>query len=84
MGPRPGPWRGHLNSLDLTTALGRAVTAVWGDLPARVQHDLFESAVRLSGEGAREPLAAFLHHVHPRTTAGEKSRAVPEPDSLGG
>jgi hypothetical protein len=74
-----------MNTEDLTTALGRAVTAIWGDLPASVQHELFESAVRLSGSDAREPLAAFLHHVHPRTTEGEKpARAVPTPDSLGG
>lgn len=74
-----------MNTEDLTTALGRAVTAVWGDLPASVQHELFESAVRVSGSGTREPLAAFLHHVHPRTVEGDKPpRAVPEPDSLGG
>ena len=73
-----------MNAEDLTYALGRAVSAVWGDLPAPAQHDLFEAAVRLSGEGTREPLAAFLHHVHPRTTHAETSRAVPEPDSLGG
>lgn len=73
-----------MNSEDLTIALGRAVTAVWGDLPATVQHDLFEAAVRLSGSAAREPLAALLHNVHPRTADGEKSRAIPEPYSLGG
>lgn len=71
-----------MNSEELTTALGRAVTAVWGDLPASVQHQLFESTVRLHGPNAREPLAALLHHAHPRTTEGEK--AVPTPDSLGG
>ena len=73
-----------MTSEDLTNAVGRAVTAVWGDLPASVQHDLFEAAVRLSGSAVREPLAALLHTVHPRTADGEKSRAVPEPDSLGG
>lgn len=73
-----------MNSQDLTRVLGRAVTAVWGDLPASVQHKLFESAIRLSGEACREPLAAFLHHVHLRTADGEKARAMPEPDSLGG
>lgn len=36
-----------MNSEDLTTARGCAVTAVWGDLPAGVQHELFKSAVRL-------------------------------------
>lgn len=77
--------RGQVNSQELTTALGRAVTAVWGDLPATVQHDLFESAVRLAGSDTREALATFLHHIHPRTTNGETPvRAVPEPDSLGG
>jgi hypothetical protein len=69
---------------DLSNVLGRAVTAVWGDLPASVQHDLFESAVRLAGEAYRGDLATFLHHAHPRTADDEKERATPEPDSLGG
>lgn len=74
-----------MTSEELTKALGRAVTAVWGDLPPGVQHELFESTVRLSGSGTREQLAVFLHHRHPRTSAGDKpARAVPEPDSLGG
>ena len=74
-----------MNSEDLTFSLGRAVAASWGDLPAYVQRELFESAVRLSGSDTREPLAAFQHHVHPRTSDGEKPpRSVPEPDSLGG
>lgn len=74
-----------MTSEGLTEALGRAVTAVWGDLPPKVQHELFESAVRLSGSGARERLAVFLHHRHPRTFDDAKpARAVPEPDSLGG
>ena len=75
----------RMPSEQLTKALGRAVAAVWGDLPASVQHELFESAVRLSGAGAREQLAVFLHHRHPRTIDGGKlARSVPEPDSLGG
>jgi len=74
-----------MTSEELTKALGRAVAAVWGELPASVQHELFESAVRLSGSGTREQLAVFLHHRHPRTFDGGKpARAVPEPDSLGG
>lgn len=74
-----------MNSEELTKTLGRAVTAVWGGLPASVQHDLFESAVRLSGSGTREQLAVFLHHRHPRTIeGGTPARVVPEPDSLGG
>ncbi|MDI1284378.1 MAG: hypothetical protein PSV46_08270 [Reyranella sp.] len=75
----------RMPSEHLTKALGRAVAAVWGNLPASVQHELFESAVRLSRSGSREQLAIFLHHQHPRTIDGGKpARAVPEPDSLGG
>ncbi len=74
-----------MNSDELTTALGRAVTAVWGKLPASVQQKLFESAVELSGPDRREPLAAFLHDLHPRTVRNERpAPPVPEPDSLGG
>lgn len=74
-----------MNSEGLTKALGRAVAAVWGDLPPNVQHELFESAVRLSGSDARGQLAVFLHHKHPRTAeGGSPARTVPEPDSLGG
>ena len=69
---------------ELTKALGHAVAAVWGELPAGAQHDLFEAAVRSVGEGARQDLAAFLHWQHPRTLDGDKPRQVPEPDSLGG
>lgn len=61
-----------MNPEDLTNALGRAVTAIWGDLPAAVQHDLFESTVRLSGQACREQLATFLHHAHPRTAEGRR------------
>ncbi len=75
----------RMNSEELTKKLGRAVTAIWGDLPPSVQHELFESAARLSGSGTREQLAVFLHHRHPRTIeSGKTARAVPEPDSLGG
>ena len=69
---------------ELIKALGRAVAAVWGELPAGVQQDLFEAAVRSAGEGTREELAIFLHGQHPRTLDGDKPRQVPEPDSLGG
>jgi hypothetical protein len=70
---------------ELMAALGRAVAAVWGDLPADVQHDLFEAAVRSAGEGARNKLAIFLHLQHPRTLDGDQpARQVAEPDSLGG
>lgn len=73
-----------MNTDDMTNALGRAVTAAWGDMPAKVQHDLFEATVRLSGESVRERLAAFLHHAHRLTVDAAKARAMPEPDSLGG
>jgi hypothetical protein len=69
---------------ELIKALGHAVAAVWGELPAGAQHDLFEAAVRSVGEGARQELAAFLHWQHPRTLDGDQRRQVPEPDSLGG
>jgi hypothetical protein len=70
---------------EIMTALGRATAANWGDLPTRVQKDLFNAAVRSAGRGAREKLAAYLHEQHPRTIQGEQpARLVPEPDSLGG
>lgn len=73
------------NSEELTTALGRAVTAVWGKLPTSVQQKLFESAVDSSRANMREELAAFLHELHPRTIHKERpARSMPEPDSLGG
>lgn len=74
-----------MTSDELVTSLGRAATAIWGDLPADLQHHLFEAAVRLTGEETRHELALFLHQQHPRTIDGEQPvRQVPEPDSLGG
>jgi hypothetical protein len=74
-----------MTSVELMAALGRAVAAVWGDLPKDVQRELFEAATRTSGSGAREELAKYLHQQHPRTFGGEQSlRQSPEPDSLGG
>ena len=72
-----------MTSDELVTALGRAVAAVWGELPAQVQHDLFEAGVRSAGKAAREELAIFLHQRHPRTSDGHE-REMLEPDSLGG
>jgi hypothetical protein len=70
---------------EIMTALGRATAASWGDLPTHIQKELFEAAVRSSGKGAREKLAAYLHRQHPRTIEGEQhARQAPEPDSLGG
>ena len=65
-------------------ALGVAVVAMWSRLPQDVQHDLFEGAVTSQGESTRQQLAVFLHGEHPRTSDAAKSRAMPEPDSLGG
>jgi hypothetical protein len=70
---------------ELITALGEAVAAVWGKLPADVQQALFEAAIGSAGEGSRETLAIYLHGRHPRTVQSDKpGREVPEPDSLGG
>ncbi len=70
---------------EIMTALGRAIAANWGELPKRIQKELFEAAVRSSGRGARERLAAYLHRQHPRTIDGERpARQALEPDSLGG
>jgi hypothetical protein len=70
---------------EIMAALGRAIAARWGDLPKRVQQDLFEAAVRAAGNGAREELAVYLHQQHTRTIQGEHpTRQASEPDSLGG
>ena len=69
----------------LIAALGEAVAAVWGKLPAEVQQTLFEAAIGSAGEGSREKMAIYLHDRQPRTPPSDKpGREVPEPDSLGG
>ena len=69
----------------LKTALGEAVAAVWGKLPAEVQQALFEAAIGSAGEGSREKLAIYLRDRHPQPPLSDKpGREVPEPDSLGG
>jgi len=68
----------------LFAALGRAAAKLWGNLPPELQQPLFEEAVSFSGEAIRQPLALFLHDIHPRTTDALKAGAVQEPDSLGG
>lgn len=65
-------------------ALGVAVVTIWSRLPQDIQHDLFEGAVKSQGEPTRQEIAFFLHAKHSRTSDGAKSRAAPEPDSLGG
>jgi hypothetical protein len=65
----------------LKTALGGAVAAVWGTLPAEVQHALFKAAIGSAGEGSREKLAISLHDRHPRTPLNDKrGRELPEPE----
>ena len=68
----------------LLLALGKAVIAIWSNLPQDVQHELFEHAVSAQDDATRERLAVFLHAIHFRTTDAIKARAIPEPDSLGG
>jgi hypothetical protein len=87
--PRPpGPDEGtgcpDDDATTLLLALGKAVTAIWSNLPQDVQHELFEHAVAAQDDTTRERLAVFLHAIHFRTTDGIKARAIPEPDSLGG
>ena len=57
---------------ELLTALGEAVAASWGNLPAEVQQALFEAAKGSAGEGSREKLAIYLHERHPRTPPSDK------------
>jgi hypothetical protein len=68
----------------LQLALGKAVTAIWSNLPQNVQQELFEHAVSAQNDATRERLAVFLHTIHFRTTDALKARAIPEPDSPGG
>jgi hypothetical protein len=72
------------NSDQLAHALGEAVVRLWSRLPHDVQQRLFEEAISAHGEQIRPQLAIFLHERHPRTSASIQSRAMPEPDSLGG
>jgi hypothetical protein len=70
---------------ELLAALGEAVAATWGKLPAKVQQTLFEAASVSAGEGSREKLAIYLHDRHHWAPLGDDAgREVPEPDSLGG
>jgi hypothetical protein len=52
--------------------LGAAAAELWSELPAEMQHTLFERAIVLGhtserDESLREQLAKFLHDRHPRT-----------------
>jgi len=74
----------HETAEHLSLALGEAVIRSWARLPHEVQRFLFEQTVSSHGERMRPRLAIFLHDTHPRTCAAIKSRAMLEPDSLGG
>ena len=65
-------------------AFGDAVVGMWDRLPHDLQCRLFKAAVTSQGETMRPRLAVYLHTMHPRTRAAIKSRALLEPDSLGG
>jgi hypothetical protein len=69
---------------ELFRSLGHAVARAWSHLPQDAQHRLFEQAVAFQGEAARQQLAILLHDSHARTSDSIKTRAMPEPDSLGG
>jgi class 3 adenylate cyclase len=83
-GPDVGTGGPDEDATALLLALGKAVTAIWSNLPQDVQHELFEHAVSAQDDATREQLAVFLHTIHFRTTDGIKARAIAEPDSLGG
>jgi hypothetical protein len=68
----------------VSRALGEAVARCWSALPQDTQQRLFEAAVRAHGEAIRQELAVYLHGRHDRTSDVRQTRAVPEPDSLGG
>jgi hypothetical protein len=74
----------HETSEQLSRALGEAVVRMWSHLPHDIQYHLFEDTLTHQDEKMRSQLAIFLHEKHMRTTAGIKTRAIPEPDSLGG
>ncbi len=70
---------------ELITALGQAVAAVWGKLPAEVQQALFEAAIGSAGEGSREKLAIYLHDRIPeRRLATSRGERCPSPIALAG
>jgi hypothetical protein len=66
----------------LTTALGKGAVEIWSDLPAEIQHELFEAAIACHGEELRHDLALFLHERHARTDP--QGRSTQESDRFGG
>jgi hypothetical protein len=83
-GPDEGAGDVDEDPTTLLLALGKAVTAIWSNLPQDIQHELFEHTVSAQDDATRERLAIFLHAIHFRTTDAIKARAIPEPDSPGG
>jgi hypothetical protein len=87
LGPQIPDRKGEISgdALDkLSRALGQAVAQCWSSLPQEIQQKLFDAAVTSQGEAIRQELAVYLHGEHDRTSNVGQSRAVPEPDSLGG
>lgn len=63
--------------LRFASVLGTAAIHVWAELPADIQHKLFEHAVVIGHRGERdeslrERLAKFLHEHHPRSRQGKE------------
>jgi hypothetical protein len=67
----------------ISRALGDAVVRMWAGLPHDLQSRLFDEVVS-ENEDMKPDLALLSHEQHPRTRAGKQSRAIIEPDSLGG
>ena len=67
----------------ISRALGDAVARMWAGLPHDLQSRLFDEVVS-ENEDMKPDLALLFHEQHPRTRSGKRSRAIIEPDSLGG
>jgi hypothetical protein len=67
----------------ISRALGDAVVRMWAGLRHDLQSRLFDEVVS-ENQDMKPDLALLLHEQYPRTRAGKQSRAIIEPDSLGG
>jgi hypothetical protein len=67
----------------ISRALGDAVVRMWAGLPHDLQSRLFDEVVS-ENQDMKPDLALLLHEQYPSTRAGKQSRAIIEPDSLGG
>ena len=67
----------------ISRALGDAVVRMWAGLPHDLQSRLFDEVVS-ENQDMKPDLALLLHEQYPRTRAGKQSRAIIEPDLLGG